>query len=247
MKDKKVLESKEAVFLPAAKTRLSEIISEQIKEAILNGRYKPGEKLPSEKDLCESFQVGRAVIREGLRMLESGGLISIKRGSAGGVFAKNIEPTALTTTFEWIFRLNKVSLEELTAARAAVEMAVFNIARTQFSDANLIELQETIDRARKALKEGSLEMRNADFHLILAKLSGNKLLMVIMTGLLDLQQKFVRASGYSYERKKIFIDEHQHILDLLLEEKLDEAGMLLERHIKDSSCLFGVVDFGKFP
>ena len=215
MKNRNQTQAKEAFFTPPPKTRLSEMVSEQIKEAILTGRYKPGEKLPSEKSLRESFQVGRAVVRESLRSLESGGLISVKRGSAGGVFAKDLEPSALTTTFEWIVRLNNVSLEELTTTRAAVEMAVFRTAKDHFSPECLIELQESIDKARKALEEGSRDLKNADFHLILARLTDNKLLMAVTAGLLELEHKFVDATGYSYKRKKIILEEHQHILDLL--------------------------------
>jgi GntR family transcriptional repressor for pyruvate dehydrogenase complex len=238
MKNKNQTQAKEALFTPPLKTRLSEMVSEQIKEAILTGRYKPGDKMPSEKTFCESFQVGRAVVREALRALESGGLVSIKRGSAGGVFAKDIEPSTLTTTFEWIARLNNVSLEELTVTRAAVEMAVFRTAKDHFSPECLMELQESIDKARKALEEGSRDLRNADFHLILARLADNKLLMAVTASLLELEHKFVDVTGYSYKRKKILIEEHQHILDLLRKKKVEEAERYFEKHIKNSACLF---------
>jgi len=228
----------EVLFTPPPKTRLSEMVGEQIKEAILTGRYKPGEKLPSEKSLCESFQVGRAVVREGLRSLESGGLISIKRGSAGGVFAKELEPNALTTTFEWMVRLNNVSLEELTVTRVAVEMAVFRTVKGQISSGNLVELQESINMAKKALEDGSHDQKNRDFHMILARMSGNSLLAAVTVALLELMHKFVDQSGYSYKRKKKFIEEHQQILDFLREEKFEEAEICFEKHIKDIACVF---------
>jgi GntR family transcriptional repressor for pyruvate dehydrogenase complex len=238
MKNRSQTQAEKVLFTPPPKVRLSEMVGEQIKEAILTGRYKPGEKLPSEKTFCESFQVGRAVVREALRALEGGGLISIKRGSAGGVFAKDIEPSALTTTFEWIARLNNVSLEELTVVRVAVEMAVFRTAKKHFSLESLDELQESINMARKALEEGSQDRRNAVFHLILARLAGNKLLMAVTAGLLELEHKFVRTLGYSYKRKKKFIEEHQQILDLLREEKFEEAEICFEKHISNATRLF---------
>ena len=238
MKNRNQSQGAEVLFMPPPKTRLSEMVGEQIKEAILTGRYKPGEKLPSEKSLCESFQVGRAVVRESLRSLESGGLISIKRGSAGGIFAKELEPNALTTTFEWMVGLNNVSLEELTTTRAAVEMAVFHTAKDHLSPKCLMELQESIDRAKKALEEGLHDQKNREFHLILARMTGNKLLTAVTVALLELMHKFVDQSGYSYKRKKKFIEEHQQILDFLRKKKFEEAEMCFEKHIKDIACVF---------
>jgi GntR family transcriptional repressor for pyruvate dehydrogenase complex len=238
MKNRKQTQGVEVLFTPPPKTRLSEMVGEQIKEAILTGRYKPGEKLPSEKSFCESFQVGRAVVREGLRSLESGGLISIKRGSAGGVFAKELEPNALTTTFEWMVRLNNVSLEELTITRVAVEMAVFRTVKDRFSSENLVELQESINMARKALEEGSHDQKNRDFHMILARMTGNNLLTAVTVALLELMHKFVDQSGYSYKRKKKFIEEHQQVVDFLHEKKIEEAEICFEEHMKRITCLF---------
>jgi DNA-binding FadR family transcriptional regulator len=238
MRNRKQTQSAEVFFTPPPKVRLSEMIGEQIKEAILTGRYKPGERLPSEKSFCESFQVGKAVVRESLRSLESGGLIFIKRGSAGGVFAKALEPNALTTTFEWMVRLNNVSLEELTATRVAVEMAVFRTVKDHLSSENLVELRESINTARRALEEGSHDQKNRDFHVIFARMSGNSLLTAVTVALLELMHKFVDESGYSYRRKKKFIEEHQQILDLLQEKKFAEAEICFEKHIKDIACVF---------
>jgi GntR family transcriptional regulator, transcriptional repressor for pyruvate dehydrogenase complex len=247
MGDRNQTQGKEGLFAAPPQGRLCEMVSEQIKEAILTGRYKPGERLPSEKSLRQSLQVGRSVVREGLRSLESERLISIKRGSAGGVFAKELEPSALTTTFKWIVRLNNVSLEEFTATRAAVEMAVFRTAKDHLSPECLMELQGSIDKARKALEEGSRDLKNADFHLILARLTDNKLLMAVAAGLLELEHKFVDATGYSYKRKKIILEEHQHILDLLRKKKVEEAGRYFEKHIKNSACLFVDVKSSVLP
>jgi GntR family transcriptional regulator, transcriptional repressor for pyruvate dehydrogenase complex len=241
MTNRKQTQGAEVLFTPPPKTRLSEMIGEQIREAILTGRYKPGERLPSEKSLCESFQVGRAVVREGLRSLESGGLISIKRGSAGGVFAKDLEPNALTTTFEWLVRLNNVSLEELTATRVAVEMAVFRTVKDHLSSESLAELSESINTARKALEKGSHDQKNRDFHMILARMTGNSLLAAVTVALLELMHKFVDESGYSYKRKKKFIEEHQQILELLQEKQFEEAEICFEKHIKDIPCVFSGV------
>jgi DNA-binding FadR family transcriptional regulator len=71
-------------FVPLKPQRLLEEVHRQLKEAILAGHYKPGDRLPSEQEFCKAFGVGRPVIREAFRFLENSGLIKVKPG-AGGV------------------------------------------------------------------------------------------------------------------------------------------------------------------
>ena len=232
--------NKHQFFVPPKKTRLSEEIYQQVKEAILSGLYKPGERLPSEKAFCETFKVGRAVIREALRSLENSGLIHIRMGSAGGVFVKNIDPSTLTNTFEGIVRLSKVSLDELTAARVAIETANFRMITDNLRDRDLRKLEQSIEEARQALETGVREPKNKDFHILLANISGNRLLMGIIESLIELETKFVYAHGYSYPRKKRFLEEHEQVLKLLKEGNHNEAVRVFERHIANSVNEFGL-------
>ncbi len=218
--------------------RLSDEIYKQLKEAVLSGHYKPGERLPNEMALCQAFGVGRAVIREALRSLECSGFINVRRGSAGGSFVKQMDHTTLANTLEGILRLNSVSLQELTIARAAIEMAVFPIMVQNITDSDLERLEVSIEEAREALARGNKEPKNGIFHLVLASISQNQLLIGIIESLLELQKKFVHIYGFSYERKKRFIDEHQRVLALLRAKKYKQAERVFSEHIKDSICLF---------
>ena len=67
-------------FIPIKPQRLLEEVYRQLKEAILEGHYKPGDRLPSEQAFCTAFGVGRPVIREALRFLENSGLITVRAG-----------------------------------------------------------------------------------------------------------------------------------------------------------------------
>ncbi len=78
---------------PINNKRVSELVSDEIKKAIFSGSLKPGEKLPPERELSQQLNVGRAVVRESLRILEVSGLVYIKRGTNGGTFVK--EPESL--------------------------------------------------------------------------------------------------------------------------------------------------------
>src|SRR5210317_1269664 len=79
-------------FKHLKKTRLYEEITDQVKDAILEGHLKPGERLPSERDLCEMFGVGRPTVREALRVLDNMGLIEIGPGVKGST-VKDVDIT----------------------------------------------------------------------------------------------------------------------------------------------------------
>jgi len=225
-------------FAPLSRKRLSEEIYMQLKEAILSSGYEPGQRLPSEKEFCQQFQVGRAVVREALRKLENSGLITVRPGSLGGVFAKRPEADTLASTFEGIVRLNRVSMEELTAARAVVEAGVFHILLQRIQEADFELLQRSVDEARQALESGDEERKNVDFHIALAKIAGNELLTGIIRGMFELEKRLFLPRKYSYQRKMAFLKEHQQVLDLLKSSKPVEAEAAFERHIRTSVCWF---------
>ena len=69
------------------RSRSFDDVLEQLREAILSGRIRPGDRLPGERQLCESFGVGRPTLREALRSLEATGLIEVRPGKGGGSYA----------------------------------------------------------------------------------------------------------------------------------------------------------------
>ncbi len=95
------------IFSPIKNRRLFVSVADQPKESILlNGNYNPGDRLPSEKNLRESFKVGRPVIREAMCVLENSGILSIRPGARGGAFVKKLDSNNLFDIVE-ILRWNR--------------------------------------------------------------------------------------------------------------------------------------------
>jgi GntR family transcriptional repressor for pyruvate dehydrogenase complex len=79
------------MFKTAKFNRISENIVQQIRQAILEGRLKPGDRLPAEKDLAEDFGVSKASLREAFRALEALGLLEVRQGVSGGAFVREVD------------------------------------------------------------------------------------------------------------------------------------------------------------
>jgi GntR family transcriptional regulator, transcriptional repressor for pyruvate dehydrogenase complex len=222
------------VFLPLKPQRLSEEVYRQLKESILGGHYKPGDRLPSEKSFCETFGVGRPVVREALRSLENSGLIWVRVGAGGGAFVRKIDSSVLSHTFEGIVRMDNVSLEDLTEARLALEMGALPLILQRITTEDFRGLEQNLKEVEQNLELGVRGKRNLAFHVLLLKATGNPLLIKIGEGLFDLMGKLLEQYDYSEQRSRKVMKIHEDLIQLLKTKQHDKAKQLLESHIKDS-------------
>lgn len=231
-------EEQNKTFIPIKQQRLSEEVHRQLKEAILEGHYKPGDRLPSEKLFCEAFGVGRPVIREALRFLENSGLISVKAGAGGGAFVQKIEANILTNTFEGIVKLDGISMEELTEARLALEMAALPLALERVQEKDIRALEENLNEAEENLHKGIRAKKSLAFHVLLVKASGNQLLTKIAEALLDLMGKILDQYPHSFERSRKVLEEHRDLIESLKTGDMGKVRQKLLKHIRDTLSAF---------
>lgn len=96
-------------------------VLEQLREAILSGRIRPGDRLPGERQLCESFGVGRPTLREALRSLEAIGMIEVRPGKGGGSYAVTPSESTVGDALSALLNLRGASLEDLAEFRVDFE------------------------------------------------------------------------------------------------------------------------------
>jgi len=166
------------------KGRLADSVSDQIKEAIFQGEYQTGEKIPSEYELVDLFGVSRVIIREALRNLEQAGLVEIRRGPKGGAFVQPLTHKAVSLIVRDLFRLSKGTVNEIMEVRLEIEPIVAGLAATRATKDDLISLKENIDAQPKIPGEKTVE-GNINFHRLLARCSHNPIYEMIINILLD--------------------------------------------------------------
>ena len=163
---------KATVLSPLRGGLVYEKIVGHVRDGILAGRLKPGDRLPPERELVRQFRVGRGAIREAFRILEQSALIRIRPGKGGGAFVAGRPSAAVTRSLSDLLRFGGISLDDVVEARVALEGFVIDIIANQADTDDLARLADSVERAARFFEEGRrAEKReeNFNFHVLLAE------------------------------------------------------------------------------
>ena len=235
------MQTRKPLFIPLESKRTFEEIADQIRELIYSGTLKPGDRLPSERELAAKFKTGRMVLREALRTLEQSGLIYIKHGSIGGAFIKEIDSTVIKGSISDMLRVGNITPQDLTELRLGIESAILKLAIERRNNDDLILLEKNIeDTEREILKGAKAYECNLNFHVLLAKISKNRLYEIIIESLMSAAKPLIISkkpeAGYSDKVLKYHKEIYQAVKDRNLpmaEDKLhDHFYDIEERYLK---------------
>ncbi len=173
------------MFKKTAHNRVFQDLVNQIQCAILEGRLKPGDKLPPQRTLMEMFQTSRASIREALRVLEQKGLIEVKLGVQGGAVVTTANTDPVTEVLTLLIHQKQVSLEHLEEFRLSVEGDVTALAARNAQPEDIARLRRILAEARGRLNEArpnanALIQIDVRLHIALAEISGNPVFTAVV-------------------------------------------------------------------
>ena len=151
---------------------LSKQVSDQLEEMIASGKYTVGNKIPTEPELMEMFQVSRNTIREAIQSLTWAGLLYVKQGDGTYVCATDRFHANMEQKYQ------KVSLDDIKEARNCLEVTIAHLAAQRRTDEDIDNMMEKL-KSRKALPIDKKENTDADleFHISVAKACHNTILM----------------------------------------------------------------------
>jgi len=201
--------------------KISESIAAEIERQLVEGAIKPGERLPSERDLAREFQVSRPSIREAIQLLKSRNLLVSRPG--GGTYAEASLGDSLTEPLVDLLANSPAMAQDLLEFRHALEgiSAYYAAIRATEADRKIIQLR--FDQFCKSQYNPDSQKEAAadvDFHLSIAEASHNLVLLHVMRSLFNLIHRSVELSF-----KKLYIDDngrevireqHQRIMDAIL-------------------------------
>jgi DNA-binding FadR family transcriptional regulator len=225
-------------FKPIKQFRVSDEVCEQLKQAIQLGHFKAGDKLPSERDLAEEFQVSRMTIREALRALENSGFIMTRQGVTGGAYVTDLTFENLEKTLLDLFLANKISITELYQVRILVEPEAAKLAARNVTPEyaqQLRALLETEHLPVKSLAE-DIDSKTA-VHFLLAEMCGNRFFEALIRSSMALTRKLVEVVQPAPNTMHP-AGLHQHIVEAVLAGDADTASSQMRKHsIKFSEIL----------
>jgi len=220
-------------FTPVKQARIAVEIVSQLKAAILSGRFKPGERLPTERELTEQFQVSRVVVREAVRELEITGLVRIQQGPTGGAYVTDLSLDHLNNAFLDLFLYNRVSVAELIQARLLIECEIARIAAASIDASSARRLQAALETEQHdGASHAAFVANRLMFHHLLAEACGNRLLQATasalfrLTGEVILEVKPVKQVIHRPE-------EHAEILRAILDHDGAAAVEAMQKHLEN--------------
>ena len=222
-----------AAFKAIHSARAFEQIAAQIRNELIAGRLRVGSRLPSERALSEQFGVSRNTLREALRSLEHAGLISLHKGASGGAFISERSGEAIVTGLLDMYHLGAIQPAQLTEARIWLESIVVRQACRRATPADIEALELNLREVDAATAAGDFPLRaqkNIDFHRILARMTRNPIMMIVMSGVLDVLQYFIRSIG-DYQNTFV-LPSRKRFVRHLAEGDADAAVAEMETSLK---------------
>jgi GntR family transcriptional repressor for pyruvate dehydrogenase complex len=220
------------LFSPLKNKRAFDEVCQEIKELVLKGTIKPGEKLPSEAHLAAQFQVSRQTIREALRLLELSGFVTIMRGANGGPVVKDTLLNRINSLFLDAFRMRNISIQELTQARLGIEKMILESVIDNATESDINKLEQNLAHAKERIAGRQLATdTNLEFHRLLAKASKNQVFYIVMGSIHAVERDYLISCQSDLETSSFAVICHQDILDALKDKDLDRALSVLQKLI----------------
>jgi len=216
-------------------TRPRDQVERQIREAILEGHFGQGDKLPSETELAQQFGVSRPTVREALGALVSGGLIRKIPGVAGGSFVNTVTPDSLSRmlreSVDTILRLGALDVLELTEVRRVLEIPAARLAAKNRTDEQVRHLRSVVERQRTTtIDDPGIPGYDLAFHTTIGQASGNRLLAAFIGAVHDATHP-AEYLDVTQEVARKTVKQHIAILDAIEKGSETKAAEAMETHL----------------
>ncbi len=203
-----------------ATTDLSAQIAKAIRDAIISGQLIVDERLPSESELAEHFEVSRTTVREALKRLAAQSLIRTQRGAFGGAFVNRLSFEEAygqqITTSTLLLSMNQVGFDTACEARFALERACAPLSAQRRSADHLATMRAEIHRQGQAgLSDEAFCASDVAFHRALVDGAGNPVLSYQLAGAVEGMQPLMDMITFSARSRAAIIALHQRIADAI--------------------------------
>jgi len=218
------------------KTNACDQIMEKIKQSIISGEFKVGERLPTELQLTERFGVSRVPVREALRSLRQAGFLVTRHGV--GTFVNIVSPDILGNEFGTFMFLQEKSIKEMLQLRKLLEVESARLAAINASDLDLKKILQFEEIAKDEVtkfrygKDNSFFAADLKFHVAIAEASHNAIYVQFINSIHETLHIHQYLSIRITPQQDEVINYHRNICQAIVERNPEKAALMMEMHIK---------------
>ena len=211
---------------------LSRKVENQIRQAILQKIYLPGDRLPGEFELAEKFGVSRTAVREALHVLAGRGLVEMRKGS--GIYIAEIDMSTVVDPFYQLLedKCGQASLLHIIRVRKVMEPEIVRVAAAQRTLEDLAFLEDNFKHLQENAHDPT-QMIEIDikFHRRIAQASENPIIPIMMEPIFQLLYKFISSTYKQSHAPDLAIYYHEKILESIRRSNSDDAASAMRDHL----------------
>lgn len=220
----------------ASNGRAFQRVVDYVQNAVASGELKPGDRLPSERELVEKFSIGRASVREALRVLENMELVRSHPRDPRGPLILPVSVGPVRRSVAMLTSAQVFTLAELVQFRMIADASANLLAANRRTDAQLVALERNMARMRQSMSVGYREFSQADmeFHELIADAGGNQLVQlyggVTREAIVDLIKSTIIDADDQTTHMLQSIRHHRAVFDAIA----DRDGLLASRLARET-------------
>lgn len=229
----------EALFatLDLKREALAQQVARHLMRLVVEGRLKPGQKLPNERELAKSLGVARPTLREALNALQMMNVVTVRHGGATQV--ADLSPESLIEPFELMCCVGTISAESIMEVRASLEAGIARLAAECAGAEEIAGMHAALESGARAIDDpdGFLEA-DIGFHGLILDAAGNPMFASLMAAVARLgrasREKTVRVKAI----RKAAIVEHRAILDAIRNGDGEAASSAMFTHMRNVAASY---------
>ena len=221
---------------PIRRAKLYELVTQKIEQMIRTGELKPGDKLPSERDIMVAFNIGRPAVREALLSLQNKGLIITENGRRATVSRPSVASvfTALDSFVGMIID-NTESFRHLFDARVFIEAAIARSAAKEIDEELLAQLKAALEANRQAIGDRELFIQtDVQFHRVLFLVGDNPVFKAVHEALVKWLMDRWRTIARDDSTERLAYEGHVQIYKAVCRDNPDAAEAAMRKHLAAS-------------
>ncbi len=229
-------------YVPIQSQKVFERVAVQIEQRILAGELHSGDRLPTERELAEQFQVSRTAVREALKILSQKGLVDMRPGR--GTMVIDGADEALRHSLGLVMRLKLGEVggsNMLVEVREILEVEIAGLAAARATDTEIGALREAVMSMDVNLGDAdAFIVADNQFHEALARATQNPLILALINsivGLLSVQRKQIFDTEGGPQRGQV---HHKNILDCVIRHDVESARTAMRAHLRQVRIDVGV-------